>query len=59
MWPNLVWFVEGAQCVPILFDLLQVHSVTQKRRPESIISEMELNNIIVEQLIEFAEDVFA
>ena len=56
---SFVSFVAGSQCDPNLFNFLQVHSVTQKRRPESIISEMELNNIIVEQLIEFAEDVFA
>ena len=33
--------------------------MTQKRRPESIMSEMELNNIIVEQLIEYVDDIFA
>ena len=35
-----------------------VHSVTTARRPESIISEMELNNVIVEHLIVHAEKVF-
>ena len=35
-----------------------VHSVTEARRPESIISEMELNNVIVEHLIRHANEIF-
>lgn len=45
--------------VNYFFGMFQVSSMTQKRRPESIMSEMELNNIIVEQLIEYVDDIFA
>lgn len=35
-----------------------VHSTMGCRRPESVMSEIELNNIIVEKLIESAESIF-
>ena len=35
-----------------------VHSVMEHRRPESVISEIEFNNIIVERLIENAGSIF-
>ncbi len=35
-----------------------VHSATAARRPESILSEIELNNIIVEKMIAHAERIF-
>ena len=35
-----------------------VHSVSGTRRPESLISEMELNNVILEHLIVHAKSVF-
>ena len=36
-----------------------VHSVTTARRPESIIGEMESNNVILEYLILYADKIFA
>ena len=35
-----------------------VHSAVGSRRPESVMSEIELNNIIVEKLIENSKSVF-
>jgi hypothetical protein len=35
-----------------------VHSKTASRRPESIFSEMEFNNIIVERMIANADKIF-
>lgn len=42
----------------IVFSPNLVHSVTQARRPESLISEMELNNVIVSHLIQNVHKVF-
>ncbi len=42
----------------IVFSPNLVHSVTQARRPESLISEMELNNVIIQHLINNAHQVF-
>lgn len=36
-----------------------VHSATTSRRPESILTELELNNIVVEKLIENTDLVFS
>ena len=36
-----------------------VHSTTVARRPESLISEMELNNVVIEHLIVHAKKIFA
>lgn len=35
-----------------------VHSATKARRPESMITEMEYNNVIVEKLITYVYDIF-
>ena len=48
----------GARNLSTVFSPNLVHCKSETRRPESMISEMELNNMVVELLIENAYDVF-
>ena len=48
----------GARNLATVFSPNLVQTISETRRPESMISEMELNNIIVELLIENTYDIF-
>ncbi len=48
----------GAGNLATVFSPNLVHSITEARRPESIISEIELNNVLVELLISHVHKVF-
>ena len=49
----------GCRNLSTVFSPNLVHCISETRRPESMISEMELNNIVVEILIENARDIAA
>jgi hypothetical protein len=48
----------GVRNLATVFSPNLVQTIFETRRPESMISEMELNNIIVELLIEHAFEIF-
>jgi hypothetical protein len=49
----------GARNLSTVFSPNLVHCIMETRRPESMISEMELNNIVVEILIENVNEIFS
>ena len=51
-------FQMNASNLATVFAPNLVHSAMGTRRPESVMSEIELNNIIVEKLIESSRSIF-
>ena len=48
----------GAKNLAVVFSPNLIHSSTDSRRPESLISEMEHNNWVIEALITHSEEIF-